>query len=190
MRHYVKIYGKKVEKVRRREGPNGKEELNFMAPNGIVLCCAASGGGWASPQLEGQRGSAAASWSVASGSVASPYTGPPASAAARAGSQACQVAVCAAASERSQLVGGPESGCYIQLGCLHAGDTWGLQSPSAAALLTALIMSPHAVQNGKTTIKCPKIQRLVTPQVLQRKRRRAAIKTERIARKKTEVGAV
>ena len=42
-------------------------------------------------------------------------------------------------------------------------------------------------QNGKTTIKCPKIQRLVTPQVLQRKRRRAAIKKERISRKKTEV---
>lgn len=41
-------------------------------------------------------------------------------------------------------------------------------------------------QNGKTTVKCPKIQRLVTPQVLQRKRRRAAIKKERITRKKTE----
>ncbi|PRW44963.1 40S ribosomal S6 isoform B [Chlorella sorokiniana] len=41
-------------------------------------------------------------------------------------------------------------------------------------------------KNGKTTIKCPKIQRLVTPQVLQRKRRRAAIKKERISRKKTE----
>ena len=42
-------------------------------------------------------------------------------------------------------------------------------------------------QNGKTSVKCPKIQRLVTPQVLQRKRRRAAIKKERISRKKTEV---
>jgi small subunit ribosomal protein S6e len=41
-------------------------------------------------------------------------------------------------------------------------------------------------KNGKTSIKCPKIQRLVTPQVLQRKRRRAAIKKERISRKKTE----
>ena len=48
--------------------------------------------------------------------------------------------------------------------------------PSCAPLL----------QNGKTTIKCPKIQRLVTPQVLQRKRQRAAIKKERIVRKKTE----
>lgn len=42
-------------------------------------------------------------------------------------------------------------------------------------------------QNGKTTVKCPKIQRLVTPQVLQRKRHRAAIKKERIVRKKAEV---
>ena len=42
------------------------------------------------------------------------------------------------------------------------------------------------LQNGKTSIKCPKIQRLVTPQVLQRKRHRAAIKKERISRKKTE----
>lgn len=41
-------------------------------------------------------------------------------------------------------------------------------------------------QNGKTTVKCPKIQRLVTPQTLQRKRRRAALKKERIVRKKTE----
>jgi len=41
-------------------------------------------------------------------------------------------------------------------------------------------------KNGKTSIKCPKIQRLVTPQTLQRKRHRAAIKKERITRKKTE----
>ncbi len=41
-------------------------------------------------------------------------------------------------------------------------------------------------QNGKTTVKCPKIQRLVTPQTLQRKRRRAALKKERIVRKKSE----
>lgn len=54
--------------------------------------------------------------------------------------------------------------------------------------LAHLSLSPlPATQNGKTTIKCPKIQRLVTPQVLQRKRRRAAIKKERITRKKTEV---
>ena len=44
----------------------------------------------------------------------------------------------------------------------------------------------HRLQNGKTSLKCPKIQRLVTPQVLQRKRHRAAIKKERISRKKTE----
>lgn len=41
-------------------------------------------------------------------------------------------------------------------------------------------------KNGKTSIKCPKIQRLVTPQVLQRKRTRAAIKKAKIATKKTE----
>jgi small subunit ribosomal protein S6e len=41
-------------------------------------------------------------------------------------------------------------------------------------------------KNGKTSIKCPKIQRLVTPQALQRKRARAAIKRSRIAVKKTE----
>ncbi len=41
-------------------------------------------------------------------------------------------------------------------------------------------------KNGKTTLRCPKIQRLVTPQVLQRERRRAAIKRERISRKKSE----
>ncbi len=58
-------------------------------------------------------------------------------------------------------------------------------------VLPSLAHSPCSAcpvpQNGKTTIKCPKIQRLVTPQVLQRKRRRAAIKKERISRKKTEV---
>jgi hypothetical protein len=36
--------------------------------------------------------------------------------------------------------------------------------------------------NGKTHSKAPKIQRLVTPQVLQRKRHRAAIKRNRIIR--------
>jgi len=41
-------------------------------------------------------------------------------------------------------------------------------------------------KNGKTTIKCPKIQRLVTPQVLQRKRARAALKKAKIANKKAE----
>lgn len=41
-------------------------------------------------------------------------------------------------------------------------------------------------KNGKTTIKCPKIQRLVTPQKLQRKRARAAEKRGRIVRKKAE----
>jgi small subunit ribosomal protein S6e len=41
-------------------------------------------------------------------------------------------------------------------------------------------------RNGKTTIKCPKIQRLVTPQVLQRKRARAALKKARIVKKKAE----
>jgi small subunit ribosomal protein S6e len=41
-------------------------------------------------------------------------------------------------------------------------------------------------KNGKTTIKCPKIQRLVTPQTLQRKRARQALKKARITRKKTE----
>lgn len=45
---------------------------------------------------------------------------------------------------------------------------------------------PLRLQNGKTSVKCPKIQRLVTPQVLQRKRRRAALKKERITRKKAE----
>jgi len=43
-------------------------------------------------------------------------------------------------------------------------------------------------KDGKTTIKCPKIQRLVTPQTLQRKRARAALKKTRIARKKAEAG--
>jgi small subunit ribosomal protein S6e len=51
---------------------------------------------------------------------------------------------------------------------------------------TCVPLPPLPPQNGKTTIKCPKIQRLVTPQVLQRKRRRAAIKKERITRKKAE----
>jgi len=40
--------------------------------------------------------------------------------------------------------------------------------------------------NGKTHSKCPKIQRLVTPLTLQRKRHRAHIKRERIVKKKTE----
>jgi small subunit ribosomal protein S6e len=41
-------------------------------------------------------------------------------------------------------------------------------------------------KNGKTTIKCPKIQRLVTPQTLQRKRTHVAEKRARITRKKQE----
>ncbi|GAB4817337.1 hypothetical protein N2152v2_004383 [Parachlorella kessleri] len=41
-------------------------------------------------------------------------------------------------------------------------------------------------KNGKTTLRCPKIQRLVTPQTLQRERRRNALRRERITRKKTE----
>lgn len=41
-------------------------------------------------------------------------------------------------------------------------------------------------KNGKTTLRCPKIQRLITPQVLQRERRRAAIRRARIARKKAD----
>lgn len=41
-------------------------------------------------------------------------------------------------------------------------------------------------KNGKTSIKCPKIQRLVTPQRLQRKRKESAIRKERITRKKQE----
>lgn len=41
-------------------------------------------------------------------------------------------------------------------------------------------------KDGKTTIKCPKIQRLVTPQVVQRKRARAALKKNKIIKKKTE----
>ena len=42
------------------------------------------------------------------------------------------------------------------------------------------------LQDGKTHLKCPKIQRLVTPQVLQRKRHRAAVKANRIQRNKAE----
>ncbi len=41
-------------------------------------------------------------------------------------------------------------------------------------------------KDGKTSVKCPKIQRLVTPQVLQRKRARAAVKRERVVTKKAE----
>lgn len=41
-------------------------------------------------------------------------------------------------------------------------------------------------KNGKTTIKAPKIQRLVTPRVLQHKRARIALKKQRIERKKAE----
>ena len=41
-------------------------------------------------------------------------------------------------------------------------------------------------QNGKTSVRCPKIQRLVTPQVLQRKRRRASEKKSAIVKKKAE----
>lgn len=41
-------------------------------------------------------------------------------------------------------------------------------------------------KKGKTSVRCPKIQRLVTPQVLQRERRRAALRRERIARKKAD----
>jgi small subunit ribosomal protein S6e len=40
--------------------------------------------------------------------------------------------------------------------------------------------------NGKTHSKAPKIQRLVTPLTLQRKRRRNSLKRERISKKKTE----
>ncbi|KAL6783767.1 RPS6 [Auxenochlorella protothecoides x Auxenochlorella symbiontica] len=41
-------------------------------------------------------------------------------------------------------------------------------------------------KNGKTTIKAPKIQRLVTPRTLQHKRHRAALKARRIESKKTQ----
>lgn len=41
-------------------------------------------------------------------------------------------------------------------------------------------------KNGKTHSKAPKIQRLVTPVTLQRKRRRAALKKRRITTKKVE----
>jgi small subunit ribosomal protein S6e len=41
-------------------------------------------------------------------------------------------------------------------------------------------------KEGKTTIKCPRIQRLVTPQKLQRKRARKAEKMAKIAKKKSE----
>lgn len=61
-----------------------------------------------------------------------------------------------------------------------------LPASSAALSLLPLFCVCPPLQNGKTSIKCPKIQRLVTPQVLQRKRRRTAIKKERISRKKTE----
>jgi len=40
--------------------------------------------------------------------------------------------------------------------------------------------------NGKQKSKAPKIQRLVTPQVLQRKRRRTALKKEKLAKSKSE----
>lgn len=40
--------------------------------------------------------------------------------------------------------------------------------------------------NGKQKSKAPKIQRLVTPQVLQRKRRRIALKKEKLAKSKAE----
>ena len=43
--------------------------------------------------------------------------------------------------------------------------------------------------NGKKYSKAPKIQRLVTPQVLQRKRARKAVKRARIDRSKTEQAA-
>jgi hypothetical protein len=62
--------------------------------------------------------------------------------------------------------------------CLSVQPTWPHScSPPSDSLL---------LQNGKTSYKCPKIQRLVTPQVLQRKRQRAALKRERIVRKKAE----
>jgi len=44
----------------------------------------------------------------------------------------------------------------------------------------------HESANGKKHSKAPKIQRLVTPLTLQRKRRRASLKRQRIERKKSE----
>lgn len=41
-------------------------------------------------------------------------------------------------------------------------------------------------KNGKEVVKCPKIQRLVTPRTLQHKRHRAALKARRIESKKTQ----
>ncbi len=50
-------------------------------------------------------------------------------------------------------------------------------------MLTCLRVAPQTKEkDGKTHSKCPKIQRLVTPLTLQRKRHRAHIKRERIVK--------
>jgi small subunit ribosomal protein S6e len=51
---------------------------------------------------------------------------------------------------------------------------------------TSLVTSDCWTSSGKKRSKAPKIQRLVTPLTLQRKRRRVAVKKQRVVKAKTE----